>query len=124
MKDELIKLTNEKDIFYDSIKKVYRYRMHCPNCGTVIKPYKCYHDLDVLRTDINEGLANYTCSSKCALLIGNWNNIDEVVQLLGLDVDVKKDISELTEDQATQVLNILTDGEDYFDYPHGEDCTI
>lgn len=42
MKDGLIRLTNEKDIVYDSIGKTYRYRMHCPKCGA-IGICKCYY---------------------------------------------------------------------------------
>jgi len=119
MKEGLIRITDEKDIFYDSVEKVYRYRMHCPSCGKVVPICRCYQDIEELLMNIDEGIANYTCSSKCTLLIGEWDEIDEAMQTLGL----YPDISELTEEQASQVLTILTENDDV-DYPPGKDCTI
>jgi len=105
MKEGLIRLTNEKDIFYDSIEKVYRYRMHCPNCKTVISTCICYNDLDVLLMDIDEGVADYTCSSKCTVL--SWGMSEEVAEAmreLGFEKDLKECIKQLTEDQLFEEL--------------------
>jgi hypothetical protein len=104
MKEGLIRLTDEKDIFYDSIEKVYRYRMHCPNCGKVALNCQCYHDLDRLLGDIDDGIADYTCSAKCALLIGEWDELDEAMASAGLSKDLKTCLSQLTEAQSLEEL--------------------
>ncbi len=39
MKEGLIKITGEDNLFYDSIKKEYKYRTHCPHCH---KPTRCW----------------------------------------------------------------------------------
>jgi len=121
MKEGLIKLIGEKEIFYDSVKKVYRYRMHCPNCGMVAKKCRYYHDLDNLLSDIDAGLANYTCSSICALLYGHFDEITDAMEECGHSRDTTIDC--LTEHQALQVLSLLVAGED-FDCPGGENCEV
>ncbi len=105
MKEGLIRLTDEKDIFYDSIEKVYRYRMHCPNCKQVISTCVCYNDLDVLYGDIDDGIADYTCSSKCTVL--SWGMSEEVAEAmreLGFEKDMKECLKQLTEDQVFEEL--------------------
>ena len=121
MKEGLIRLKNEKNIFYDSIEKVYRYRMHCPMCGKIITPCQCYHDLYRLERDIDDGIADYTCSSKCSLMGNEWEELGEAMQAVGIDNITN--IADLTEKQACAVLEILTENAD-FDYPGGEDCII
>ncbi len=83
MKEGLIRLTDERDIFYDSIERVYRYRQHCPNCGTKIDNCMCYNDLDLLLSDIDEGISDYTCSAKCALLVGDWEELSDAMEDVG-----------------------------------------
>jgi len=121
MKEGLIRLTGEKDIFYDSAGKVYRYRMHCLNCDMVSTNCRCYHDLDDLLSDIDAGLANYTCSSICALLYGHFDEITDAMEECGHSRD--NTIDSLTEDQALRVLSLLVAGED-FDCPGGKNCEV
>ncbi len=104
MKEGLIRITGEKDIFYDSFERVYRYRMHCPNCGKVISICRCYQDIDDLLMNIDDGIANYTCSSKCELLIGEWDEIGEAMQALDLSRDLKECVSEITDEQLKECL--------------------
>lgn len=118
MKEGLIRLTDEKDVFYDSIEKVYRYRMRCPNCSKVGVNCRCYQDLDALLSDIGEGLADFTCSAKCALIIGDWDELDEAMQEAGLQ---GMELKDLTEEEADIVLEILIQDAD-FDYPSGVEC--
>ena len=119
MKEGLIRLTDERDIFYDSIEKVYRYRMHCPNCGITIKNCMCYHDLDRLLDDIDEGIADYTCSAKCALFLGEWDELGEAKQAAGFGFH--QNIQKISEKGCKRILEILTENAD-FDYPGGESC--
>lgn len=101
MKDGLIRLTNEKDIFYDSVEKVYRYRGHCANCGIKLK-CQCYEDLDLLLSDIDDDIADTCCSSKCCLLVGDWEELNDVMQSLGMQKDIRLLISNLTDEQIVK----------------------
>jgi len=179
MKEGLIRLTDEKDIFYDSIERVYRYRQHCPQCNVALPKCMCYNDLDLLLNDIDDGISDFTCSSKCALIIGEWDELEEamlasdvhkdmsdLIRTLSdeqmkeylkkeyegcniyidwdkrtrenmitmlkennlredilefFDVSRGKSIEELTEEEASKVLTILTEDGD-FDAPHGDYC--
>ena len=110
MKNGLIRLTNEKDIFYDSIEKIYRYRMHCPKCGA-LGICKCYdQDLDGLRDDIDDGIADYTCSSKCALIIGKWDKLAEAMQSVGIYKDASDLIKKVSDAQIKKYLKKEYDG--------------
>ncbi len=121
MKKGLIRLTDEKDIFYDSIEKVYRYRMHCPNCAIVISKCRCYKDIDILLDDINDGIADYACSSKCVfLLCGDWDELTEAMQTAGI---WGKTIEELSEEESKIIMELLLNDYD-FDSPGGNNCEI
>ena len=109
MKEGLIRLTDEKDIFYDSIEKVYRYRMHCPNCKQVISTCICYNDLDVLLMDIDERVADYTCSSKCTVLSwGMSEEVTEAMQELGFEKDLRECLKQLTDTQRMEHFQCYT----------------
>lgn len=124
MKEGLVKLKNENDVFYISNEKIYRYRMHCPKCGKEAKPCICYQDLEDLLGDIDDGIADFCCSSKCALLIGEWDELGEAMQAAGLTDDIFccPGIEDLTEEQAKKVLNILTEDDCDFDFLRGDAC--
>lgn len=106
MKSGLIRLKMNKNIFYDSVIKQYRYRMHCPICGDEVQSgCRCYDDLDVLLSDIDDGIADATCSAKCCLDdYVDWDYIEEAMQTVGLGKDIKKCLSELTEKQSLEAL--------------------
>lgn len=36
MKEGFVRITGMPDVFYDSIEKLYRYRMHCPAESTLV----------------------------------------------------------------------------------------
>ncbi len=100
----IIKLTNEDNLYYDSIEKVYRYRMHCPKCG---KPSgcRCFPDLEEAETATMED-CDYACSSKCSVLYAYENNdsqIEEALQGLGF----KRPIKELTDEETSLIMPFL-----------------
>ena len=105
MRNGLIRITGEKDIFYDSIEKVYRYRMHCPNCHKVIPQCMCYNDIGKLMNDIDDGIADFTCSSKCALLMGDWDELDEAMQHGGICKDANELIKGISDEDIIIFLN-------------------
>jgi len=121
LKDGLVRLKENENIFYDSVNGVYKYRMHCPECGKVIDYCRCYNDLHILYADIDEGIADYTCSARCCLLCGDWDEIEDAL----MDVEFNKNtkLSNLSETQAQTILDYLTDGVD-FDAPSGYECEI
>jgi len=105
VKQWLIKITDHDNIWYDSEEKVYRYRMHCPNCNTASLKCRCYEDLDVLLDNIDDGIADYTCSAKCALLLNDDNyEVGDAMQAADLTKDLKQCLSKLTEQQLNNVL--------------------
>ena len=65
MKENLIRLTGEKDLFYDSEDRLYRYRMHCPQCGKY-SGCRCFDELEKAENFAVEGM-NFLCSSRCFL---------------------------------------------------------
>lgn len=105
MKEGLIRLTDEKDIFYDSIEHTYRYRQHCPNCGVLLPKCQCYSDLDELLGDIADNIADVCCSSKCCLLIGEWEELDEAMQEAGIESNLEDCLFKLTEEQVKETVN-------------------
>jgi hypothetical protein len=108
LKDGLIRLKANKNIFYDSIIKQYRYRMHCPECEKEIPDgCRCYDDLDVLLGDIDDGIADLTCCAKCCLINGDWDDLGEAMQEAGLKKDIKKCLSSLTVVQSYEALKQL-----------------
>jgi len=105
MKEGLIRLTDENDIFFDSIEKVYRYRQHCPNCGIKIDNCICYNDIDLLYSDIDDGIANYnTCSAKCALLIGDWDELTDAMEDVGCYMRASDLIQNITDKDIKEYL--------------------
>ncbi|MFA4870874.1 MAG: hypothetical protein WC623_21935 [Pedobacter sp.] len=105
-KQWLIKI--QDNIYYDSEERVYRYKMHCPNCKQVISTCVCYTDLDTLLMNIDDGIADFTCSSKCALLLGEWDELDEAMQEAGLERDVNIALTELTSEQLSEEIKKYT----------------
>lgn len=65
MKEGLIRLTDEKNIFYDQQEKRYRYRMHCEMCGKV-SGCRCFNTLEEVEKFRDDGV-EYICSSRCSL---------------------------------------------------------
>jgi len=67
MREGFIILTGKKDIFYDSLDRVYRVRMHCPHC-TKFSGCRCFDTLEKAEEFIEDGIP-FVCSSKCSLMI-------------------------------------------------------
>lgn len=63
MKNCLIKLTGERDLFYDSKERLYRYRMHCEVCGNV-SGCRCFNTLEKAE-DFSTDKMDLICSYKC-----------------------------------------------------------
>lgn len=102
MKEGLIKLTDEKNIFYDSVDKVYRYRMHCPQCGKQIETGRCYDEIEALEGDIEDGIADDPCSAKCSLMSRDRIDLYEPMSHLGMQKDIKDCLSQLTDEQSLE----------------------
>lgn len=99
-----IKLTAEDNLFYDSIERVYRYRMHCPQCG---KPSgcRCFPDLEEAETATMDA-CDYACSSKCSVLYAYENNDSQIEEALEC-LDLKKSIKDLTEEETALIIPFL-----------------
>ncbi len=77
MKENLIRLTDEDNLFYDSEDRLYRYRMNCPYCGKY-SGCRCFPTLEKVEDFVENGV-NFLCSSKCFLIdFINEQGIDEV----------------------------------------------
>lgn len=96
-----------ENIFYDSIKQVWRYRMHCPNCTKVSVSCRCYgkEELDKLLCDIDSGIADLPCNAKCCLELGEFDTLDDVMRGLGLGKDIRDTLNELSETESMEVWN-------------------
>ena len=66
MKKNLIRITGEKNLFYDSEDKLYRCRMHCPYCGKD-SGCRCFDTLEKAEGFVENG-TKIICSSKCFLM--------------------------------------------------------
>ncbi|WP_372855196.1 hypothetical protein [Pedobacter sp.] len=58
--------------------------------------------------NIDDGIADFTCSSKCALLLGEWDELDEAMQEAGLERDVNIALTELTSEQLSEEIKKYT----------------
>jgi hypothetical protein len=109
MKEGLIRLTGEKDIFYDSIEKVYRLRVYCPHCGVAVESCLCYDTLDALLDDVVSYAPSMTCSYLHALLChDDTDEVSEAIQVAGLKLDNEKLFLELSEQQLDPILKRLS----------------
>lgn len=120
-KEGLVKLTNEDNIFYDSIKKVYRYRMHCPKCGK-ISGCRCFEDIEDVEEASASGL-DFCCSSKCSIYMLDSYEEERIKELMQ-ELYIEKDIKDLTEEDASLILEDLCNDYDSLDYDHisGDAC--
>jgi len=86
MKDGFIRITDEKNLFYDSVNRVYRVRMHCPNCGKD-SGCRCFDTLGKAEGFIDDGIP-FVCSSKCSLksLVGDVgvDDIGDTMKEMGM----------------------------------------
>ena len=120
MREGLIKLTGEDNLFYDSIEKVYRYRMHCPICKK-ISGCQCFDDLeDAENMSMYE--LDYCDTYKCTimeLMKYRNNDIDRIIPSL----DIKKNINDLTEKDAENIIDEISQEMNMDDdYIGGESC--
>ncbi len=102
MTKKFIKLTGEDNLFYDSIEKVYRYRMHCPICKK-LSGCQCFEDLeDAEYASILE--LDYYCTYKCTVMgviKHSTYDIDEIISSL----EIKNDVNNLTEEEASNIIH-------------------
>lgn len=121
MKEGLVKLTDEDNIFYDSIEKMYRYMMHCPKCYK-ISGCRCFEDLEDAEEASTSGL-DFCCSSKCSIdMLDSCE--DERIKELMQELHIEKDIKDLTEEDASLILEDLCNDYDSLDYDYmgGDAC--
>jgi len=119
-REGLIKLTGEDNLFYDSIEKVYRYRMHCPRCRK-ISGCQCFEDLeDAEYASIHE--LDYCDTYKCTLReIIDYGNHD--IERIMSSLEIKKNINNLTEKEAENIIDEISQEIDMDDdYIGGESC--
>jgi len=118
-REGLIKITGEDNIFYDSIKKVYRYRMHCPICRNV-SGCRCFEDLeDVLDASMSD--LDFCCTYKCSIIgIKKYkdNEIENIMSAFG----ITDNIEDLTEEDAKSILCEMDIDKLDYDYIDGEAC--
>ena len=90
MKETLIRLTGEKNLFYDSEDRLYRYRMYCPYCGKE-SGCRCFDTLKKAETFAVDSVP-IVCSSKCFLksLIDD-QGIDEIGDTMK-EIDIKSTV--------------------------------
>ncbi len=120
IRNKLIKLTGEDNLFYDSIEKVYRYRMHCPTCKK-LSGCQCFEDLeDAEYASMNE--LDYCCSYKCTIMsIIEYGTYD--IESIMSSLKIKNDINNLTEEDATNIISDIEQEIDFdYDYIGGESC--
>lgn len=65
MKENLIRLIDEDNLFYDSEDRLYRYRMNCPYCGKY-SGCRCFPTLEKAE-DFGIDGTPFLCSSRCFL---------------------------------------------------------
>jgi len=125
MKECLIRLTDEKDLFYDSEDRCYRYRMHCPYCGKY-SGCRCFPTLEKAENFAEDGM-NFLCSSMCFLnsMIDDQGREDigdtmkEMGMIWRLKWYVYKYTGYISEQDAYEVIDTM---EIDFDSVEGESC--
>ncbi len=79
MKEGLVKIIGEDNLYYDSITKQYKSAMHCPQCGKYTGRW-CYPDFE--STPLwEEEYPNSPCSDRCFVLIEKDNLYDIASEL-------------------------------------------
>lgn len=119
-KEGLIKLTGEDNLFYDSIEKVYRYRMHCPAC-TKLSGCQCFECLEDAERASMLGL-DYCDTYKCEVMTIVECGIYDIDRIMSL-LEIKNDINSLTEEDAENICDeIIQESDIDYDYMTGESC--
>ncbi len=110
MREGLVRIKGEEDLFYDSIEKVYRYRMHCPRCGK-ISGCRCFHHLEDI--DDDEILC---CTNVCFV------NLSDLAKEFASEM--KLTVSPTMEEwNAQKIVNAMTDNIDLEYDGLGESCS-
>lgn len=121
LRNKLIKLTGEDNLFYDSIEKVYRYRMHCPTCGK-ISGCQCFEDIeDAEHASISE--LDYCCTCKCTIMEIIKYDVYDINEIMS-SLKINKDPKNLTEEDAENIIFEIEQEIDIDDdYIGGESCS-
>ena len=86
MKEGLIKITGEDNLYYDSITKQYKYAMHCPQCGRYSGCW-CYPDFESTPIWDNECPDVY-CSDRC-FVFALREDLAEIASEMGITIHSK-----------------------------------
>lgn len=113
MKEGLVRLTGEKDLFYDNVEKLYRYRMHCHYCGKYSGCW-CFKDLDSIPL-FEEEFPNSYCSDLHFVL--DTEDLEEIANEMGITIKPT-----MEECNASKIVKVYME---YADYPiSGWGCSI
>lgn len=71
MKENLIRVKDYKNLFYDKVEKTYRVRMHCPECDKV-SGCRCFKTRREAEIFLEDGIS-CACSKFCELLLSEYD---------------------------------------------------
>lgn len=112
----LVKVTGEDDLFYDSIEKVYRYRMHCPRCGRY-SGCRCFQTLEAVDDALFHNPPSMHCSCRCYV-----NDTDDAAEYAEeMHITIKPTMEEWNAQKIVKAM--IEDIDDYEDLG-GEACEI
>jgi hypothetical protein len=116
--NEFIKITGEDNLFYDSIRKEYRHRMHCQYCG---KPSGCWCYPGIDSVPLFEDERPNTYCTDVHFVLDNSSEVREISELMKLTI--KLTMEEWT---ASKIIKSYMEEVDanYGDYYAGQGCSI
>ena len=117
MKDGMIKLTGETNLYYDSITKQYKSAMHCPQCGKYSGCW-CYPDFDSLPI-FDEDYPNVYCCD-VHFVFDQKDDLNEIAAEIG--ITIKPTMEEWNASKIVRILMEDYDGDDFV--VSGETCEI
>jgi hypothetical protein len=102
MKEGLIKITDTDNLYYDSITKQYKSKMHCPYCGKLSGCW-CYPDLDSVPVFDEEFPNIYCCDVHFVVDSGHYE-LGDIAESLGITIKPT-----MEEWNAAKIIKILMD---------------
>lgn len=120
MKNGLVKITGENNLYYDSTIKQYKFVMHCPLCGKYSGCW-CFPDFESIPM-WDEECPNTYCSDRCFVLDLKEDLEDIAAEL---KITIKPTIEEWTASKVVHAYleEYLEDGDLYFDCS-GKSCEV
>jgi len=120
MKEGLVKITDTDNLYYDSITKQYKYKMHCPYCGKHSGCW-CFPDFDSVPI-FEEEFPNTYCSDR-HFVLGESDSVGEIASEMG--ITIKPTMEEWNASKIVRArMEDGYDGDYDGDIPSGETCQI